>query len=89
MSKQTILILGAGANVGLATAKRFKTAGFAVAAVARNPLPELKETADLVLSADFNDPSCFAGIFETVAQRFGAPNVVVYNGELYKFPFLI
>jgi len=59
--------------------KKFKSKGYKVAAVSRNPTLEVKGSADLVLSADFNDPSSIAGVFQRVDGELGIPNVVVYN----------
>ena len=78
--QQVLLVLGAGGNVGLATVRKFKTEGFKVAAVSRNPTDEVRSAADLVLSADFADPQSIAGVFEKVESELGTPNVVVYNG---------
>jgi len=80
MVHQVLLFLGAGPNVGVASVKKFKSKGYKVAAVSRNPTLEVKGSADLVLSADFNDPSSIAGVFQRVDGELGIPNVVVYNG---------
>ena len=79
MESKTAVVLGAGLNIGAASVRKFKESGFKVAAVARNPLDEVKSTADLVLSADFSDPACFAGIFEQVEKELGVASVVIYN----------
>jgi NAD(P)-dependent dehydrogenase (short-subunit alcohol dehydrogenase family) len=86
MALQIALFLGAGKNNGAASVTSFKANNYKVAAVARNPVPEIRETADLVISADFSDPSCIAGIFEKVEKELGTPSVVIYNGQLSKFP---
>jgi NAD(P)-dependent dehydrogenase (short-subunit alcohol dehydrogenase family) len=82
MAHQVVLVLGAGKNVGSAAVSKFKSKGYKVAAVSRNPIAEVRQDADLVLSADFSDPNCFAGIFEQVEGALGLPNVVIYNGKL-------
>jgi NAD(P)-dependent dehydrogenase (short-subunit alcohol dehydrogenase family) len=83
MAHKVVLVLGAGKNVGSAAVSKFKSKGYKVAAVSRNPIAEVRRDADLVLSADFSDPNCFAGIFERVEGELGLPNVVIYNGKLH------
>lgn len=61
----------------------FKKRGYKVASVARTIREEVKAHSDLVLTADFSDPSCLKGIFEKVEKDLGVPNVVVYNRELF------
>ncbi|KUI68969.1 1-deoxy-11-beta-hydroxypentalenate dehydrogenase [Cytospora mali] len=78
-STPVLLLFGAGANTGLATAKKFAKEGYKVAAVTRSPSAELKETAHLILSADLTDPSSVETVFETVTKELGTPHVVVYN----------
>ena len=80
MAGQILLLLGAGKNVGLQTIKKFKEEGWQVAAVSRKPLEEIRNEADLVVPADFANPHAIAEVFETVKQRLGIPNLVVYNG---------
>lgn len=81
MAAQILLLLGAGKNIGLQSIKKFKDKGWQVAAVSRKPLEEIKSDADLVIPADFVNPRCIAGIFETVKQKLGIPNLVIYNGK--------
>lgn len=79
-SPKVIIIFGAGANVGLATARKFAEEGYKVAAVSRNPSEELKQIASLILPADLKDPSQVEAVFDKVTQQLGVPDVVVYNG---------
>lgn len=81
MAHQILLFLGAGPNIGVTTIELFKSKGYKIAAVSRNPKEEVKRSADLVLSTDFNDPSNLISIFEKVEQQLGIPNVVIYNGS--------
>ena len=81
MAPKVLLLLGAGKNIGVATVTKFKAEGYKVAAASRNPVNEIRNEADLTLVADFEDPSCIAGIFEKVEKELGVPNVVVYNGQ--------
>ena len=80
MSSPVLLFLGAGANVGLSVIRKFTAEGWNVAAVARNPKPELQGSASLVISADFTKPESIAGIFKRVETELGVPSAVVYNG---------
>lgn len=80
-SSPVILIFGAGANTGLATAKKFAKEGYKVAAVSRNPSEELKAASDLIVPADLKDPKTVEAAFEDVTKKLGVPHVVVYSGE--------
>ncbi|KAF5872154.1 putative uncharacterized oxidoreductase protein [Botrytis fragariae] len=79
MSK-IVLILGGGPNIGLNIARVFSSKGsYKTVIVSRNPKEELIKEADLSLQADFTDPKSIKRIFDEVKQKFGVPNVVVYN----------
>lgn len=80
-STPVLLLFGAGANTGLATARKFAKEGYKVAAVSRHPSAELKEAADLIVPADLTDPSTVETVFEEVTKKLGTPHVVVYNGQ--------
>lgn len=80
--QQTLLFLGAGSNTGASSVALFKSKGYKVASAARTIRSEVKAHSDLVISADFSDPSCFKGIFERVEKDLGVPNVVIYNCKL-------
>jgi NAD(P)-dependent dehydrogenase (short-subunit alcohol dehydrogenase family) len=86
MAQNIILVLGAGPNVGLHVAKYFGEKGFKTAAVSRNPTEELRNTVDLTIKADLEDPSAVKAIFDEVKATLGVPNVVVYNGTPYSMP---
>lgn len=79
MAQNTILFLGAGGNIGASSVKLFKSKGYKVASVARTIRKEVSEHSDLVMTADFSDPTTIKGIFKTVERELGLPNVVVYN----------
>lgn len=78
-STPVLLLFGAGANTGVATAKKFAKEGYKVAAVTGHPTEELKETAHLILPAVWTDPSSIEAVFETVTKELGTPHVVIYN----------
>ncbi|THX75468.1 NAD(P)-binding protein [Aureobasidium pullulans] len=79
MAQNTILFLGAGGNIGASSVELFKSKGYKVASVARTIRKEVSGHSDLVMTADFSDPTTIKGIFETVERGLGVPNVVVYN----------
>ncbi|THW78429.1 NAD(P)-binding protein [Aureobasidium pullulans] len=79
MAQNTVLFLGAGGNIGASSVKLFKSKGYKVASVARTIRKEVSEHSDLVMTADFSDPTTINSIFETVERELGVPNVVVYN----------
>jgi NADP-dependent 3-hydroxy acid dehydrogenase YdfG len=81
--KNTLLFLGAGANVGAASVALFKSKGYRVASVARTIRDEVAEHSDLVLTADFSDPGAMQGVFDQVEEKLGVPNVVIYNRESF------
>ncbi|KZT30179.1 putative short-chain dehydrogenase [Neolentinus lepideus HHB14362 ss-1] len=80
MSSPVLLVLGAGPNVGLAVARKFRKQGYKVAAAARHPTADVAKAADLVITADFSDPTAVAAAFHRVKEELGVPSVVVYNG---------
>ena len=80
-TQNILLVLGAGPNVGRSIAQHFSKVGsYKTILVSRNPSTSIKESCDLVISADFEDAKCINGIFEEVKEKIGVPNVVVYNG---------
>ena len=85
MAYKTLLFLGAGANVGASSIALFKSKGYKVASVARTIRDEVKAHSDLVLTADFSDPSVLKGVFENVEKELSVPNVVIYNRKLSFF----
>jgi NAD(P)-dependent dehydrogenase (short-subunit alcohol dehydrogenase family) len=80
MDHHILLLLGSGQNIGLASITAFKARGYKVASVSRTPSDAIQNAADLVLIADFSDPSSIAGVFSKVEAQLGIPNVVIYNG---------
>jgi NAD(P)-dependent dehydrogenase (short-subunit alcohol dehydrogenase family) len=81
MAHRVLLLLGAGQNIGLASITAFKAQGYKVASASRTPSDAIRKAADLVLTADFSDPSCVADLFIKVEAELGIPNVVIYNGN--------
>ena len=86
MSDHVVLVLGAGANVGLSVVKKFAAQGWKVAAVARSVKDEMKSAATLAIAADFADPESVSKVFDEVESKLGTPNVVVYNRSFFLHP---
>jgi NAD(P)-dependent dehydrogenase (short-subunit alcohol dehydrogenase family) len=90
------VVLGAGPGIGQAVARRFARAGMPVAVVARTSATvDAVATAIagragaatggvLALTADVSDESALRSALEAAAERFGVPDVVVYNAALVR-----
>ncbi|KAI9705867.1 MAG: hypothetical protein M1836_005273 [Candelina mexicana] len=78
MSKPVVLIFGAGANVGLSIASKFKQEGYKVAAVSRTIKDDLKKVADKTIASSLS-PEEVQKDFGEVEKELGPPNVIVYN----------
>ncbi|KAH8823711.1 putative short-chain dehydrogenases/reductase [Flagelloscypha sp. PMI_526] len=72
----TILIIGAGENIGLSTAKRFASAGYKVALASRT---KPASTAHKHFVFDAAQPASVPSLFADVTASVGPPSVVVYN----------
>jgi NAD(P)-dependent dehydrogenase (short-subunit alcohol dehydrogenase family) len=85
MAGKTVLITGASAGIGLATARRFHAAGATVLAVARHAttcpaLQQLAEQGRLVpLDANLADPQHIRQLAEHVLMEPGHVDVLVLN----------
>ena len=79
MPEPVLLIFGAGANVGLAIARKFKQEGYKVAAASRTIKDDLKQIADKTI-ANILTPEEVETIYSEVEKDLGPPTVVVYNG---------
>jgi NAD(P)-dependent dehydrogenase (short-subunit alcohol dehydrogenase family) len=81
---RTALIVGVGSGVSASLARIFNKAGIKVALAARRAanLADLaKETGALALTCDATDRSQVSNLFAQLDERFGAPDVVVYNAS--------
>ncbi|RYO93571.1 hypothetical protein DL766_003943 [Monosporascus sp. MC13-8B] len=79
-----ILILGSGANIGAAIARRFDKLGYQVALVSRQGsdggAPTRTPEGYLKIRADLADAEAYAGIYSSVREALGGvPSVVVFN----------
>ncbi len=86
------VVVGVGPGLGGAVARRFAREGYAVALLARR-LDSLRETHEQITSAggralslpvDATDASSMADGFGEIRQRFGDPEVLVYNAGAFK-----
>jgi NAD(P)-dependent dehydrogenase (short-subunit alcohol dehydrogenase family) len=81
---RTALIVGVGSGVSASLARLFNKAGIKVALAARRAanLADLaKETGAMALACDATDKSQVTKLFAALDERFGAPDVVVYNAS--------
>ena len=76
------LIIGAGAGISAAVARRLAAAGVKVGLAARNTAklePLAAEIGAATFTADASDPGAMAALFEAADAAIGEPEVVVYN----------
>lgn len=84
-------IIGAGAGLGMAVARRFGREGFAVALVARSEDKLASSVAELeaagieawAYAADAGDADALAGTLDRIAVEHGAIDVLVYNAVAF------
>jgi NAD(P)-dependent dehydrogenase (short-subunit alcohol dehydrogenase family) len=89
MSSPLVLILGAGANIGQAVARRFNANGYKVALVNRTAA-QADNQALFSFKADLTNPASVKTLFEQVKASVGIPSVVIYNGSfMTPFSFFI
>ena len=81
---RTALIVGVGTGVSASLARLFNKAGIKVALAARRAanLADLaKETGAVALACDATDRRQVTELFAQLDERFGVPDVVVYNAS--------
>ena len=81
---RTALIVGVGSGVSASLARVFNKAGIKVALAARrvaNLADLAKETGAVALACDATDRGQVSDLFAQLDERFGAPDVVVYNAS--------
>lgn len=85
-----VLILGAGPNIGKATARRFQSLGYDVAVVTRSGPASPARTPEgyLAIGADLSDTTVYPKIFGAVRETFAGqvPDVVIFNAAAATFP---
>ena len=82
--QQVVVIVGAGAGLSASLARKFSGAGMKVVLAARNTekLAELAAEVDAVAYAcDTADPTSVQGLFKSVGDELGVPEVVVFNAS--------
>jgi NAD(P)-dependent dehydrogenase (short-subunit alcohol dehydrogenase family) len=83
-SYKTALIVGTGSGLSASLTRLLSRQGLRVAVAARNTdklKPLLEETGAAAFAADASDAQAVAGLFDAVQQRFGDPDVVVFNAS--------
>ena len=81
---RTALIVGVGSGVSASLARVFNKAGIKVALAARrvaNLADLAKATGAMALACDATDRGQVSNLFAQLDERFGAPDVVVYNAS--------
>ncbi len=81
---KTALIVGAGLGLSASLARLLSREGLAVALAARDPdklTSLLEETGATAFGCDAQDEAQVAHLFESLDQKFGSPDVVIYNAS--------
>ena len=83
--QKTVLVTGAGAGIGRATARAFRTAGWRVALMGRREAA-LRETAVgpdvLILPADVGNPAQVEAAFATLTAQWGRLDLLFNNAGI-------
>ncbi|OMF27180.1 short-chain dehydrogenase [Paenibacillus sp. FSL H8-0548] len=90
MSTPLLVIIGAGPGVSAGVARRFGKEGFRIVLAARRAEALEIYTKELTelgieaypITADAADPASLIAAFETIKQKYGAPDVLVYNAAV-------
>ena len=78
--KPLVLLLGAGANVGEAVAKKFEAAEYIVALASRKSEERQHSATRWSYKIDLDRPEEVGGLFAKISKDIGIPSVVIYNG---------
>jgi NAD(P)-dependent dehydrogenase (short-subunit alcohol dehydrogenase family) len=92
MEQKVAAVMGVGPGLGAAVARRFARGGFTVGLMARGPenlAPVQKDIergggSALSIPTDATDPDSVAAGFAHLRQRFGDPEVLVYNAGAFE-----
>jgi NAD(P)-dependent dehydrogenase (short-subunit alcohol dehydrogenase family) len=85
-----VIIVGAGPGIGTAVARRVAREGLAVGIIARREttvdsvLEELSDADALGVTADVTDEPGLRTALDEIIDRFGVPELLVYNGALVR-----
>jgi len=85
-SRLVAFVLGAGSNVGTSVAAKLKENGYLVALGSRNPQPNSGDPAYLNVQVDIAKRESIESAFDTVVEKLGPVNVVIYNAASLHFP---
>lgn len=80
MSKLVAFVIGAGTHVGAAVAAKLNKNGYQVALGSRNPKQEGSDGSYFYVKVDVLSRESIEAAFDTVVEKLGPVNVVVYNG---------
>jgi NAD(P)-dependent dehydrogenase (short-subunit alcohol dehydrogenase family) len=84
------IIIGAGPGIGISVARRVAREGLTVGLVARSEatvdaaLTALGDTEALAVTADVTDEAGLRTALSEIVDRFGAPELLVYNAALIR-----
>lgn len=82
MAPLIAFIIGAGKNIGAATASALKGKGYQVAVGSRKPvIDEIKKNGYFPVAVDASNAESVQAAFAQVNKELGAPSVVIFNGE--------
>ncbi|KAG4223546.1 hypothetical protein PC116_g27990 [Phytophthora cactorum] len=81
----TALIIGAGPNIGKASAETFSAAGYQVAVASRTQKLDAKYR---YYAFDASKPETVPTLFEKVTADLGAPSVVIYISLFFHFSII-
>jgi NAD(P)-dependent dehydrogenase (short-subunit alcohol dehydrogenase family) len=84
-SKPVLLLLGYGANIGHAAAKKFEAGGFHVAIAARSLSEEKVSDQRWSYPIDLAHPKAVTDLFAKTTKDIGIPSVVIYNGNVVTY----
>ncbi len=85
------IIIGAGPGIGASVAQRLAREGLAVAVIARSDatvasvLSALTDAETLAVSVDVTDEVALRAALDRVVDRFGIPDLLVYNAALIQW----
>ncbi|KAJ7809855.1 hypothetical protein B0H14DRAFT_2864975 [Mycena olivaceomarginata] len=87
MAPLIAFIIGAGKNIGAATASALKGKGYQVAVGSRKPvIDEIKKNGYFPVAVDASNAESVQAAFAQVNKELGAPSVVIFNAAALATP---